>query len=71
MEVTLEQAEKLVETHDNLFWDGWNLVVVNPSINGYTAISGILFNGKWCVRKVVKPNANGRYDIPQRYKVAA
>jgi len=69
MGVTLEQAEKLVENYDNLFWDGWDLVVVNPKINGYTKVSGIFFEGKWCVRKVIKADVQGLYEVPQRYKV--
>jgi hypothetical protein len=71
MGITLEQAEKIVETHDNLFWDGWDLVVVNPKINGYAKVSGIFHQGQWCVRKVIKINANGLYGLPQRYKIAA
>lgn len=71
MHVTLEQAEKLVEQHENLFWNGWNLIVVNPKINGYTAVSGIFYQNKWCVRKVIKPNERGLYSLPQRYKIAS
>lgn len=69
MGVTLEQAEKLVENYDNLFWDGWDLVVVNPKINGYTKVSGIFHKGQWCVRKVIKTDARGLYEVPQRYKI--
>lgn len=71
MDVTLAQAEKLVEQYDNLFWDGWDLNVVNPSINGYTKMSGIFYKGKWCVRKVVKANERGLYTIPPRYKISS
>jgi hypothetical protein len=71
MDVTLAQAEKLVEQHDNLFWNGWDLNVVNPKINGYTKVSGIFHNGHWCVRKVIKANDRGLYTVPPRYKIAA
>ena len=71
MGVTLEQAEKLVEQHNNLFWNGWDLVVVNPKINGFTKVSGIFYQGQWCVRKVIKVDARGLYAVPQRYKITA
>lgn len=68
MGITLEQAETVVARYANVFWNGWDLVIVNPKIDGFTALSGILFNGKWCVRKVVKPNAQGLYDVPPRFQ---
>jgi len=71
MKVTLETAEKIVDAHDNLFWDGWNIVVVNPSIDGYTKMSGIFFKGSWAVRKVVEADDRGLFELPPRYKIAA
>lgn len=71
MKVTLETAEKIVDAHDNLFWDGWKIVVINPKIDGYTKMSGIFFEGSWSVRKVIEVDGRGLYELPQRYKIAA
>lgn len=69
MDVTLGQAEKLVNKYANLYWDGWDLVVVNPAVDGYTKVAGIYFDGKWCVRKVIKADEQGFYAVPKRYNL--
>jgi len=65
--LTLQQTEQLVAKYNNMFWDGWNLVIVNPRIDGFTKISGIFHDGKWGVKRVVSPDRKGYYDIPKRY----
>lgn len=65
--VELEKAETIAEKHTNLFWDGWNLVLVNPTIDGFQAVSGIWWNGQWATKNVVEPDTNGRYKIPAWY----
>lgn len=67
MALTLEQADKVVDSHDDLHWDGWNIVIVNKGRDGYFKKNGIFTDGQWAVRTVVKPNARGEYNLPAKY----
>jgi len=70
MLVELQKAEEIVEKHANLFWNGWDIVIANPTIDGYSNRSGIFFDGKWCTKRVVGPNSQGLYSIPARFATA-
>ncbi len=67
MLVELNKAEEIVDKHNNLFWDGWDIVIANPTIDGYSNKSGIFFDGKWCTKRVISPSSRGLYSIPARF----
>jgi len=67
MKLNLEQAETLVQSNKNVFWNGWDLVFVNTSVDGFTKKAGIWHEGQWSVKSVIKLSTNGEYNVPGKY----
>lgn len=65
---TLEEAEKIVNSFDDLHWDGWNIVSITKNDNAYSNKFGVYFNGKWAIKKVYPIKRNG-WSLPNKYEV--
>ena len=48
----LEHMEEIVESNDDLFWDGWNVVKYTNSRSAMYSVDGVFRNGKWMKKKV-------------------
>ncbi len=59
----LEQMEEIVESRDDLIWDGWNVVKLSKKPSAIYSKSGLFRNGEWFEGKVFTPTEKG-YDIP-------
>lgn len=49
---SLEKMEKIVASHKELVWDGWDVVRYSESHNAQYSISGAFHNGTWMKKKV-------------------
>lgn len=67
MEITLDQAEKIVNANPNLYWDGWNIEALKQNNNACLLTSGVYRNGQWHQRQVFPLNENGKYDLPKKF----
>lgn len=67
MLISLTKAEEIAEKHEDLLWNGWDLEVINPNVDGYYLKYGVFHNGKWSAKKTVRANSRGLYDIPRRF----
>lgn len=68
IEMTLEQAEKLVEKDKNIEWDGWNLVFYNPNVtSAHLNKKGAFRNGQWVLKNTVAVSGKGTYLVSNKY----
>lgn len=67
MVITHAEAEAKVDGQ-NIYWDRENIVLFDPTIDGYLKKNGIFRNGKWGIRYVVYMTVEGKYVIPRRYE---
>lgn len=44
-------------------WEGWNIVVYNPFDGAFMRKNGAFRNGKWCLKRVFEPQADGKYYL--------
>jgi len=65
---TLEEAEKIVNNFDDLYWDGWNIVSITNNDNAYSNKFGAYLNGRWVIKKTYFINRNG-WSLPNMYGV--
>ena len=49
---SLEKMEKIVESRNDLAWDGWDVVRYTPGHNTQYSPSGVYINGAWMKKKV-------------------
>lgn len=65
MNIDLEQAERLVESRDDLFWDGWDFIHVTeyPANAAILRRDTIYRNGKWHIAKRYYLDSEGTYKI--------
>lgn len=62
---SLEQMESIVDSNDNLIWDGWTVVSLKPVKDGMMSKDGIRINNAWFLQKRYEPSKQG-WDIPER-----
>lgn len=67
MEITLQEAEKIVDANSNLTWDGWTIEAFNKDDNACLLTTGRFRNGSWHKVQRFSVNKNGFYDIPNRF----
>lgn len=65
--VSLETAERMVEAHDSLSWDGWTIVHIKPNAAGWLKSNGVRYNGKWYVQTRYPVDNNGKYTVPKAF----
>jgi hypothetical protein len=65
MNITLEQAEQLVDRNKTLRWDGWTIVQSVLSPIGWLKPNGEMRNGKWYLTTRWDLNPDGTYTIPK------
>jgi hypothetical protein len=68
MRISLEVAEQKVPTLDNVFWNGYDIVIFDPKIDGYMNNNGIFYNGVWGVSYIIYLSENGDWVIPKKYE---
>lgn len=62
--MSYDEAHAFESDRDNVFWDGWTLVIVDESKYGLMNRRGIFFNDKWSVAYKVRPDGRGRWRVP-------
>lgn len=67
IEMTLEQAEEIVERNDAVEWDGWNLVFYTPSNSSIYNKDGVFKDGKWLVKNTIAVNEKGTYVVSNHH----
>lgn len=67
MELTLKEAEKIVDNHPNLSWDGWTIEALTQDNNACLLTTGVFRNGTWHKRQLFPLKDNGKYDLPNRF----
>lgn len=67
MEITLQQAETLVEKLHNASWDGWNLQIFTKDRSAQFNPRGVFRNGEWHKRKIIAVNERGTYLVSNDY----
>jgi hypothetical protein len=63
--IDLETAERLVDIHPELFWDGWNIVWIYKDDDGFMSKDGIFKDNAWCRKKVFTYDDSG-WNIPKK-----
>jgi hypothetical protein len=62
---SLEQMEKIVDSTEDLLWDGWDVVNIKPTDSGLMSKDAIQINGKWYIQKRFALTENG-WEIPNK-----
>lgn len=60
---SLETMEKIVNTRNDLSWDGWNVVKHSKDNNAMFHKDGVFRNGSW-MKKRVFPITEDGWNIP-------
>lgn len=68
MRITYDMAEQKVSELNNVFWDGYNIVVFNPKADGYFRPDGIYRDDTWGVGYTIYLTENGDWVIPRKYE---
>jgi hypothetical protein len=63
--ITLSQAESLVERNPNFSWDGWTLLHRKQNDFAQYKPSGVFVNRKWYLQKRFTLNDDGTYNVPK------
>lgn len=64
--IDYDQAHNIVDSNNNLFWDGWTIVEWKPYKDAVYKKNGLFRNGKWGVSKTFTPGENG-WKVPAKY----
>jgi hypothetical protein len=62
---SLEQMEKIVDSTEDLQWDGWDVVSLKPTDSGLMSKDAKQINGKWYIQKRFMLTENG-WEIPNK-----
>lgn len=68
IEMTLQQAEDLVEGNENIEWDGWDLVFYRPG--GTSAVfkkNGVFRDDQWMLKDIIAVNERGTYVVSNKH----
>jgi hypothetical protein len=52
--------------NDNVFWDGWDMVIFKPSPVARTRSNGMLRNGVWGTAHRIRVSERGTWRVPVR-----
>lgn len=65
MEITLDQAEQLVQSRNDMFWDGWEFIHTSeyPANAAILRKDTIYRNGKWHIAKRYPLSDEGTYIV--------
>jgi hypothetical protein len=63
---SLETMEELVSRHNQLHWDGWDVLELKRNPSGASRTDGIYFGGKWYTHRRFSPSEAG-WRLPKRY----
>jgi len=64
---SLEETEAIVSRNFFLYWDGWTVMAVDPTKDGFYRTNGVFYNGRWSLLRAIEPNEEGQYAIPGKY----
>lgn len=59
--------EKIVNSSDNLFWNGWDIVCIKKDVNAFCSKDGIFKNGEWFIKTTYKLERSG-WNLPEHLK---
>lgn len=60
---SLRKMERIVESHPNLEWNGWDVEWYKPYPAGFLKSNGAFHNGRWTLLTKFSPERNG-WSIP-------
>jgi len=64
--VDYDAAHNIVDSHRNLFWDGWTIVEWKATPDGFFKKNGVFRNNRWGVARRYEPGNNG-WKVPVKY----
>ena len=60
-----EDAHTFVEkSGNNVYWDGWEIVIFHPTRGAYMRRNGAYRNGKWGISNRIACNNKGLWRVP-------
>jgi hypothetical protein len=62
---SLEQMEKIVNSRQDLLWDGWDVISLKLIDSGIMSKNTIQINGNWYIQKRFALTENG-WEIPNK-----
>ena len=60
---SLNKMEKIVDSSQDLSWNGWDVVKQTPSYNAMFSPDGVYRDGKWYKQKIFPITENG-WNVP-------
>lgn len=64
--IDYDTAHTIVEKHESLFWNGWDIIEWKQDNLGEMSQDGMLKDGKWGIYKRYPVTENG-WDVPNKY----
>lgn len=62
----LNQMEQVVESREDLEWDGWNVIKYTENSASFMSVDGIFRNGKWHKKQTYFITENG-WNVPNNF----
>jgi hypothetical protein len=62
-----DRAHKFVDNFAGARWEGWTIKIFTPSTSAWKNKKAVFVDGKMGFELVVDVNAQGRWEIPNRY----
>jgi hypothetical protein len=67
MIVNHDQAESIVKSNRELFWDGWTIVSWYRNPEGYSSKYGMFRKGSWGIARRFPMKSDGTWEIQNKY----
>ena len=64
--IDYDTAHKIVESNNNLFWNGWDIIDWKANPDGFYKKNGMFLNGRWGITRKYSPGSNG-WKVPSKY----
>jgi len=64
--IDYETAHKIVESNNNLSWDGWKIVDFKKDFKAEFSVNGVRLNNTWGFCRVYDVDRNG-WKVPVKY----
>jgi hypothetical protein len=63
LELDINSAEDFVKRFHKAHWEGWDIVIHNPSHRAWDDVEGRYYNGKWGFQQRISPGADGLWKV--------
>jgi hypothetical protein len=59
--IDYDGIDEFVSKNRNMYFEGWDVIVLRPSHAGWMRRDGVQRDGTWYVKKTVSPNSKGKW----------